>query len=126
MDVSFGAGPSGAVTVTYNDGSTRTAPFTSGFGLGGDVEGPVCGGFQDCFWSVGHVLTLDQFNAAPDPWALISSGMTSNFSAFFGLPFVELQGFGSLEVHSVPEPAALSLLALGLAGVGLMRRRKKH
>jgi PEP-CTERM motif len=127
--VFFGAGPSGSETITFNDGSVLSAPLTSGFSLFGDYPSPVCGDFDLCHYTVGQVLTLNQFNAAPDPWALIFNGMTGRFTAFFPeLPF-GLQGSGQFEVgspKSVPEPATLSLLGLGLAGVGFMRRRKKH
>jgi hypothetical protein len=123
--VFFGVGPSGAETITFNDGSVRTVPLTSGFSLFGDFQAPVCGDFDDCGYRVGQVLTLNQFNASPDPWALIFNGMTGGFVAFFPeLPF-GLQGSGRFEVNSVPEPATLSLLGLGFAAVGFMRRRNK-
>lgn len=125
-NVFFGAGPSGAETITFNNGSVLTAPFTSGFSLFGDFEAPLCGIFDDCHYTVGQVLTLNQFNAAADPWALVTNGMTGSFLALFPEQPSGLQGNGRFEVNSVPEPATLSLLALGLAGVGFMRRRKKH
>ena len=124
-EVFFGAGPSGAETITFYDGSVRNMPLTSGFSLFADFEAPVCGDFDDCHYTVGQVLTLNQFNAAPDPWALIFNGMNGGFNEFFPeLPF-GLQGSGDFQVRSVPEPATLSLLALGLAGLGFMRRRNK-
>jgi PEP-CTERM motif-containing protein len=123
--VFFGAGPSGAETITFNNGSALTIPLKSGFSLFADFQAPVCGNFDDCFYSVGQVLTLNEFNAAPDPWALIFNGMTGTFGEFFPPLPPGLQGSGRFEVNSVPEPATLSLLALGLASVGFMRRRKK-
>lgn len=126
-EVFFGAGPSGAETLTLNDGSRLTVPLTSGFSLFADFEAPVCGDFDDCHYTVGQVLSLNQFNAAPDPWALIFNGMNGSFNEFFPNVSVGeflLEGSGNFQVRSVPEPGTLSLLGLGLAGVGFMRRRK--
>ena len=135
-EVFFAAGPSGTLTVDYSDGSVLTTPLESGFSLYADFEAPVCGNFDDCFYTVGHVLTLNQFNASPDPWALILSGMNGGFGEFF--PSLEIdslfpgsgqwtiQGSGKFEVSSVPEPSVLSLFALGLgltAFVRIGRRR---
>jgi hypothetical protein len=133
-DVFFGAGPSGTQTSTYSDGSVLTTPYTSGFSLFADPQAPVCGVFDDCHASVGQVLTLAQFNAAPDPWALVFNGMTGGFGELFPAAHVDalfpgsgqwtVEGGGLFEIHSVPEPATLSLLALGLVCLGFARLRK--
>ena len=122
--VFFAPGPSGTLTVDYSDGSVVTAQLTSGFSLYADFEAPVCGQFDDCFYKVGKVLTLSQFNAAPDPWALVFNGMNGGFGEFFpalqsdalNLPdgsWTVLSG-GRFEVRSVPEPGTLPLLALAV------------
>jgi hypothetical protein len=83
VSAEFGAGPTGAATITFNDGSVLTVPLTSGFSLVGDYPAMVCGFFDDCNYTLGQALTLNQFNAAPDPWALIFNGMTGSFGEFF-------------------------------------------
>jgi hypothetical protein len=122
--VSFGAGPSGAETIAFSDGSVLTVPLTGGFSLGADYQAPVCGNFDDCFYRVGQVLTLSQFNAAADPWALVFNGMRGGFGEFFPATSVGdwlLNGGGQFEVRSVPEPAVLVLLLLGFVALGLPR-----
>ncbi len=124
-EVFFAPGPSGTLTVDYSNGAVVTSPLTSGFSLYADFEAPVCGNFDDCFYQVGQVLTLSQFNAAADPWALVFNGMEGHFGEFFpplqsdALTFGDgawsVLGGGDFQVRSVPEPATLPLLAVALA-----------
>jgi len=127
--------PEGSLTITYTNGSVVTTPFSSPFSLTGDFEAPVCGPFDDCFYGVGAVLTLSQFNASPDPWAQIVNGMQGNFGELLEVPVPALPpgkgqwiviGGGSFEVHSVPEPGLLILLATGLAAIGVVRLRERR
>ena len=126
--------PGGSLTATYSNGSVLTVPFASGFSLFADFEAPVCGPFDDCFYSVGTVLTLAQFNASPDPWALVVNGMQGGFGELF--PGIDVDavapgqgqwlvvGGGHFDVRSVPEPDLLALFAFGLVGLVLVRSRK--
>jgi len=135
-EVFFQGLPGGSLTTTYANGAVVTIPFSSGFSLHGDFAGPVCAEFDDCFYSVGKVLTLSQFNAAQDPWALIFNGMEGSFGNLLGLVGVPavppgqgewlISGGGSFEVHSVPEPGLLLLLATGLSALGIVRLRRRR
>jgi PEP-CTERM motif len=133
--VFFGAGPAGTETITYSDGSRLTVPLRSGFALYGDFEAPLCGAFDDCHYSVGQVLTLNQFKGATDPWALIFNGMNGSFGEFF--PDLEVSALfpgsgewtinasGDFAVHSIPEPGTLALLLAGLGGCLLLHVRRR-
>ena len=134
-EVFFGAGPPGTETITYSDGSRLTVPLRSGFALFGDFEAPVCGSFDDCHYSVGQVLTMNQFKGATDPWALIFNGMNGSFGEFF--PALEVSALfpgsgqwtidasGDFKVRSVPEPGTVSLLLAGLGACGALRLRQR-
>jgi len=133
--VFFGAGPAGTETITYSDGSRVTVPLRSGFALYGDFEAPLCGSFDDCRYSVGQVLTLNQFKGATDPWALIFNGMNGSFGEFF--PELEVSGLvpgsgewtinasGDFAVHSIPEQGTLALLLAGLGLCLLLHLRRR-
>ena len=135
-EVFFPAGPSGTLTVDYSDGSVLTTPLTSGFSLYADFEAPVCGNFDDCHYGVGHVLTLNQFNASPDPWAPIFNGMNGGFGEFFPSMEVDalfpgsgqwtIEGGGAFEVRSVPEPSVVSLFALAIGLAALVRTGRRR
>ena len=134
VDVEFAMGESGFETVTYADGSKVTIPYAGVFGFtGGMFE--QCDSLGECSgWTPGRQLTLAQFNAASDPWALIVTGMTGGIDteSYFSLPaeapgsgLWSVSGGGGFEVEAaaVPEPAMPALLALGLAMLASTRWR---
>lgn len=70
-------------------------------------------GLYDAQWSLGSVI----FTASSDLTTITFQSLNS--SGVFG-PF--LDGV-TLDVYSVPEPSTFALLSLGLAGLGLSRRK---
>ena len=71
----------------------------------------------------------------PDEWFvyLLNEFVSSGFWEFVnvferggGLSHVTLYGGEERDDHNVPEPATLTLLGLGLLGLGFAKRRRKH
>lgn len=88
--------------VTYGDGSIENIAFNP-IGLP-DLE----------FWGITSDLLISSIH-----FGLIDGGVTTEGN--FGLDNLTI---GSAPVSSVPEPASLALLSLGLAGIGFRRKKK--
>lgn len=132
---------SGEVT---KDGASGylTVSLTSGSWGGGDAAGTWT--IADEFWSIfgeavisthvgnGRDVASDPKANNPDHWAFLMANGANTGS--WSYDFVKGQGGGLSNFHlwgrgeptSVPEPTTLALLGLGLAGLGVMRRKQRH
>jgi hypothetical protein len=95
----------GQVTATLSGGSTEVynIPNTM-YGSGGGV----------LYWGI--IDTVDTFTS-------LTFGNTAGGTDYFGFDDFSVGGVG--QVH-VPEPASLALMAIGLAGLAGLRRRKNY
>jgi hypothetical protein len=98
----------------YSDGTERSATLTvEGFYLGGSLGATVFN--VDVDFSHAVISTLNVNIAGADEVRFTGSGGATPRNAF--------DNFVWSESEAVPEPSALGLLVLGLAGVGAVRRK---
>lgn len=108
-----------AVTITVNSPSV-VGGFTFGSGDGFDVVGGVVTGSNAVYTSGSYTLFFGD-----------NTGFFPEFS-YLGNPFFSLfnEGatttFSAIESTSIPEPAAIGILTVGLAGLAASRRRRRN
>ena len=105
--------------ITYNAATANTGSL--GFNSSGTLSSVLFGDFCNA-GSCGS-------GAGSDTWFVQGSDSGSGFAYSTASSTADFGGTVTfspdLAAHSVPEPGMLSLFTLGLAGVGLMRRRKQ-
>jgi hypothetical protein len=106
------------ILILYNDYGFAGNDFLYVTNMSADPYLQLSGDFlnDDALTSFGFSHVLDDFSGFDDN-ALYGAG-PGGFAMLLTLD-------GSTESHTVPEPATLSLVALGVAGAVVSRRRKK-
>ena len=117
MNVFSNGGFSGVVSLFYSSSDLGTVKIYSGYNGSGSVLGQ---------FNLTNNATTGCVDSAYCNWTLATLNLGNNVARsidFGGAAFTA--AFDNLTVETVPLPAALPMLAAGLAGLGALSRRKK-
>lgn len=98
---------------------TNTLPSTGSWEAGADCPSatPYCTGVLDGIFSIGLHLTVGAADFSDSPIAPTSSAFDA------GIEDAVAEVNGTLGTRSVPEPATIALLGVGMAAIGFAKRR---